>query len=648
MSTLRHMSMSHNNRYQPFSTKYTDYGEPSSSTPVFDPYDPNADIKKTWGAYVGLPRETIRPRPEDSFDIDHERLPDAYKGYSSTLMTDRLIRRISMEERFGTTLMFPLQRHDKSMQIAWDTIRFNDTMLDKVAEEGIPRMLSYSKSSQSASIHRMAKAFEMEHGFMRTDIGKATYWSHLEQMANAVIETAEYGAILTALFHPLYRDPYESQRVVGERDLEALYQSFSDEIRNWAMIQKSSTGFQTMIENGRMALNKRNQKAGDLWILPQGIRKYVDDQTMLKAFFISGRKTGESYSESLRALGGTRYVESRDYITGDGEGSHDTMDRNQTIGNFFRIDNSSLENVPASEYRTNMMDVRVYNESADQFQPVSLKRSWEYLGLFDTTEGRDYAQLSNIGNAFFAPYYSWGHFLTENGAMDMFAGTLLSKTSETIQHFVDHVVNGSRRASNRPQNASSSSSSSSSLAHSMNMMHVGGREQGSTGARFSRNEAKVTPAEIERRFTGQDESSRKKEAAFVVKRLNELDTQFKTHLMATYWRSLNERNVDDIDKTVLGDFWSSFAPTSLEAETEAAAKDVLAKKSIFKGALTDVESHRRATHGSRESVQHASHEHDQQTPRWKSVGENTPEINPYKVFVTPSYARASAATLPFA
>ena len=67
------------------------------------------------------------------------------------------------------------------MEISWDQIIFDNTLLGQVPEEGVSRLVTQQISERRDHYIRYGLAFMLEHGFMKTDRGRLCYRMNLEQ-----------------------------------------------------------------------------------------------------------------------------------------------------------------------------------------------------------------------------------------------------------------------------------------------------------------------------------------------------------------------------------------------------------------------------------------------------------------------------------
>ena len=92
-------------------------------------------------------------------------------------------------------IALPWRLTETEMEIAWDQLIFDNTLLGQVPEEGVSRLVTQQISERRDHYVRYGLAFMLEHGFMKTDRGRLVYRMNLEQIRNAILETAYLGVL---------------------------------------------------------------------------------------------------------------------------------------------------------------------------------------------------------------------------------------------------------------------------------------------------------------------------------------------------------------------------------------------------------------------------------------------------------------------
>jgi hypothetical protein len=590
---------------------------------VGDTTGPHDPYKGTdgWMKYFGVPRAPIWHQPEDSFDRENYQLPDAYRG-SNSYISRLIIRKIQQTERFPTTVMFPLQEHSNSMSVAWDSFTFGDHLMDRVPEEGVPRMLSFKKTSDRATLHRLAKGMILEHGFMKTPQGRMHWAANIMQITNAAEQTMEYNALFAAAHWPLFEDVNDMYRNSDARSGQELYRLFQEELNLFGCIQKSYDGLDTVVSRIQTLLKKRGGGPGNVWAFPEGIRMYTDNTDREKYFWMSGKALDTDYSHLDHVMKGMNWWESQPIVIGENQVNQDVLVRPQTIGNFFVMNDQPYVSVKPEEYGTHMQDTRIYNEDSDDFEIIRLKDTWQHLGLFHVDDPEDdmYYPLTTIGQEFFASSGTWGKFLRGQGRLSSFVDSLYAKDKETIDDFYDVVV---RQVNNRKRLGGGGGG--------------GGEEtedkpvqrQWNLGSLFSVRA--FNAAEASSKLASFFPRAEPGQVSNVVQFLHSVDQRDEQmNVLQTYFEHLETVKPTT---SLYSDLWNRVSWTLLGADVDIAVKTL---KSQYANLTPFEESYTPAAQGAKGN---------DIGPRWKSMGDATPERRTLRVFINPALDADSTNSL---
>ena len=172
-------------------------------------------------------------------------------------------------------IALPWRLTESEMEIAWDQIIFDNTLLGQVPEEGVSRLVTQQVSERRDHYIRYGLAFMLEHGFMKTERGRLCYRMNLEQIRNAILETAFLG-VLNAYLQCKQPSFMGSIRAGMQRlSQRGLAKALQQEVEQFAMIQKSEYGFDVLDALGKRAL-KLLGVTPNLWIVPEGMKMYLN------------------------------------------------------------------------------------------------------------------------------------------------------------------------------------------------------------------------------------------------------------------------------------------------------------------------------------------------------------------------------------
>lgn len=140
-----------------------------------------------WEPFFGKPvNGPIITDPYKKQSNQNYALPDAYKG-QSTYLGEIVNFQILTDVTWYTGVILPIVRTEK-LSVTWNRWEFNQHRTEIVPEESVSRLISSQMSTESAAFVRSGIAFQLEHGFMKTERGRNNYRYGLRQIAVAVNE----------------------------------------------------------------------------------------------------------------------------------------------------------------------------------------------------------------------------------------------------------------------------------------------------------------------------------------------------------------------------------------------------------------------------------------------------------------------------
>jgi hypothetical protein len=102
-----------------------------------------------WRLFFGEPKGPIETNPYGPFRKENFALPDAYKG-SNPFLTNIIIQLVSDEDMWPTRVALPFRVTEGEMEIVWDEIHFNNSLLGPVPEEGVSRLVTQQVRGRAA------------------------------------------------------------------------------------------------------------------------------------------------------------------------------------------------------------------------------------------------------------------------------------------------------------------------------------------------------------------------------------------------------------------------------------------------------------------------------------------------------------------
>ena len=216
-----------------------------------------------------LPPGMMKTQAADRYPHESYTLPFAYEGRNVFLATvlDFLI---SSNDDFYVKDLLPFYRTDE-IHVQWSVFRFNRTLADYEPELGVPRLVTQESSTRSASLSRRGLAFQLEHGFYKTPMGRQNYLYNLKQIQEAVLETCYYDVMHALLSGKNYYRSYEAQHGTGE----VSYHDVQKDLKfSWAVCQRSCKGFWVLDAH----LKDKFRDEGitpNVWVIPPKVGIYM-------------------------------------------------------------------------------------------------------------------------------------------------------------------------------------------------------------------------------------------------------------------------------------------------------------------------------------------------------------------------------------
>lgn len=284
-----------------------------------------------WEPFFGKPvNGPIYTDPYKKQSNQNYALPDAYKGQSNYL--GELVNfQILTDVTWYTGVILPIVRSDQ-LSVTWNRWDFNQHRTEIVPEESVSRLISSQMSTENAAFVRsgiifytllrsrkqrkfifftknvslfscLGIAFQLEHGFMKTEQGRQQYRYGLRQIAIAVNETNNADVILALITCENANRTWEKRH--GHYNKRTVQERIEDEVNIWACTQKDQLGFaklDTQIDEAMI----RYQGRADTWILPPKLQIFANFQPRSTDYYLSGKVWNPDGVDSYGTFGRNR------------------------------------------------------------------------------------------------------------------------------------------------------------------------------------------------------------------------------------------------------------------------------------------------------------------------------------------------------
>lgn len=381
--------------------------------------------------FFGRPLKPEKLNVYNGYPIETSDLQEAYTG-NNTYLRHLIITRIETSKQWPLRIC-PWQRKEDGMIVQWDEWKFEDALLDPVPEEAPASLVVSTRSSQRVGITRRAKAFQLEVGFYKSPDGDIQYAANIKQIENAIIETACFDIVHSLLSHKLFRDPFTHFRQRHAQDKNLVAKMFRKETGMWAKIDKDPKGAQMVLEQMQKEAGLRGVGPLDTVIMHGNVTKHLAH--LPSKFYLNGN--GDDGSELPSNL---KYFPSRPFTVGDGEAVYDPIESDQTIGEFFPMDDEHLQNVPPNELTTAMHAYDYYTEEDDKMVRMHYTTAAFNCGFWTWDEAAKHKHtypITSMGADALKDVKTWGQQYQESGRLKAFITTLLGRERRTQADFMD-------------------------------------------------------------------------------------------------------------------------------------------------------------------------------------------------------------------
>lgn len=214
--------------------------------------------------FLGPPTKKIDVEPHMSFPHEAWFLPDAYSGRNDYIR-ETIVQMVINYNAFMTREILPWREQDNP-NIAWDSIKFDKTLIDMEPEQGIPRYVTVEREAHTDYMVRRGLALIVNHGFAATPGGQKDFMYKVATIAGAVQETCDQAGVVAIL---RAKNEYRSKIVEDMKSAADAYDLFHHELWRCADPTPGPTlacsGFDLLTSGG--ASSSTPSVAGTIWML---------------------------------------------------------------------------------------------------------------------------------------------------------------------------------------------------------------------------------------------------------------------------------------------------------------------------------------------------------------------------------------------
>jgi hypothetical protein len=355
---------------QPLSKdNFVSWGHPVSVGPAHGHVQPNTageyPSQNKWEPFFGM---SPRPIIADPYDRENADLPDAYVGRNNFL-SQVMITQITAGDAFWVTEVLPWQKTEDRDEITWDTLHFNDHMLNRRPEESVSRLLSFNRTEDRTNFVSYGIAMILESGFYKTAQGRMHYAMHLRQISNATIETACLGVALKLLNAKAPKDSMQERYDLGLQSGE-FRRLLQREVDLFGIVQKTENGLLVAHDMLKQVLTQRGVMP-NCTIVAQGVQKYLQQSRLENRYFLYNGSGKSGRSPDTSGFGSLH--ESRPFRIGEKRKNFDPFFQTRTIGNYFAMLAKRIADIPVQHYQSCLRDIFAWSETKNDWYRHSLR-----------------------------------------------------------------------------------------------------------------------------------------------------------------------------------------------------------------------------------------------------------------------------------
>jgi hypothetical protein len=345
-----------------------------------------SDLYNNLKGFFGTGNREVKIQPYDNLPTTTLHLADVYKGVN-LLLSETLVGLVTQKNEWPTTIALPWV-YSPHHNFGWTEYTFNNAWAGKVPVEGVPRLLTFSSRSFQKGTTRRGLAFQIEHGFWKTEAGRQQYARNFAGIKNAIQETANAdvcNAISTA------RDVLaETKSRRGNRE-STMDQIMEWEISTFAVVNRSAKGLDYALGMIEQAMSNFEIKPNML-IVPPGFRMYYqklfDEKTSYWTAGPNGVALLKQGPNATGSIGNMQVFETR---------ALDVSRMESPITPFLNLISTAEYapmfdehvNTTKNDYDSVLRSIMLWDETMGRYTAVTLRDAIMFSHRFDTNGNLD-------------------------------------------------------------------------------------------------------------------------------------------------------------------------------------------------------------------------------------------------------------------
>lgn len=330
--------------------------------------------------FFGPPVKAIDTDPSMRFPHEAWFLPDAYKGRNDYIR-ETIVQLLVNYNSFVTREILPW-RQQENPNIAWDSIKFDRTLVDLEPEQGVPRYVTVEREAHTDYMQRRGLALIVNHGFAATEGGRKDFAYKVSCIANATQETCDQAGINALL---RCKNEYTRHLVDMMRQSQSTYDLFTGELRRFGIVQHSTRGWYHLDADAQHVMRLENIQP-DTWIVPPRMLAYAAMGQMAETeWYRAGDEARANLmkgEDNFVTFRGKKVFETRPFTLDVDGRTVDPLNRTRMIGDFFVIPYYGPESEDNGKPKGGGdVSTQVYCCDSDRFETFSWANVYEQSRL---------------------------------------------------------------------------------------------------------------------------------------------------------------------------------------------------------------------------------------------------------------------------
>ena len=348
-----------------------------------------------WRAYFGDGKPGLSVHPYNEKDETTWVLPYAYRGDNLFLGQTFELMQLT-KNNFLTQIIMPLKYTDR-LSVRWNKYEFDPTIAPIVPERGTCRLLHSRSYEGGGGLHRRGLGFLLEHGFMRTELGKKHFMYELMAIDASITETHNYEIISALMESGKYAMTYEKQKdTYNEQTIE---DRIDWERMTWDIIKTEPHSFEKLSRKISDIMEMYGGSA-DTWIVDPNILNWLTLTPSEKIEYYragpAGPKRISDGVENFVLVSGEAVYAPRGYDVGLESGPHNQMISKREVGEYhLALDPNRGKDYPKS-YTTAFRNIMIYSQDNDQNKELGIETLYRLCKRVNPDTGKFYSLYDGV------------------------------------------------------------------------------------------------------------------------------------------------------------------------------------------------------------------------------------------------------------